>query len=184
MSLAVYAYQDANRELKYVDELNFNSTGTWSSTGTYSVGDAANYGNSRYISIVFNVGATPTVVRPIRKWSPLVLVRAATAVSPPESSGSIPWSGTIGYDLQGPQYQTVSINGNTAIEVVGAAAGADMRSLIVNATGTNYLLSFNGSLVWHTAVPGTLPTNKSVLLDFTSFGTGTRNVHVMAWPQI
>jgi len=184
MSLAVYAYQDANRVTKHVDENDFTFTGTFSTSGTYTVLDVALYGNTRYIAIVDNIGFNPTKIRPAPRWSPLVLVRAGDVVSAPESFGSIPWNGTVDYDLQGPELQKIDINGNTVIQVANVAEGADMRALLVNATGTDYLVNFASALVWHTSIPGTIPAGKSLLVDFNSFGTVAAAVHVRAWPQI
>jgi len=182
--LAVYAYQDSNRVMKHVDENDFNFTGTFATTGTYVVLDAVLYGNTRYIAIIDNIGFNPLKLRPAPRWSPLVLVRAGDVVSAPESYGSIPWNGTVDYDLQGPELQQIDINGNTQIQVANVDVGADMRALLVNSTGTDYLVAFSDTMVWHTAIPGTIPAGKSLMMDFNSFGTIAAAVHVRAWPQI
>lgn len=184
MSLAVYAYQDSSRVTHHVDENDFNFTGTYASTGTYAVMDVALYGNTRYIAIVDSINFNPLKIRPAPRWSPLVLVRAGDAISAPESFGSLTWNGTVDYDLQGPELQKIDINGNTVIQVANVAEGADMRALLVNATGTAFLVNFESALVWHTAIPGTIPAGKSLMMDFNSFGTVAADVHVRAWPQI
>lgn len=78
--LAEYAYQDANRVQRMIDANDYNFTGTWSSSGTYSAAtlDVAIYGQCRYIAIIDNVGGNPSLVPPrniAKKWSPLVKIR-------------------------------------------------------------------------------------------------------------
>lgn len=76
--VCVYAYSDASGVRKYVDETDFNFTGTWSAFGSYiAEQDVAVYSDTQYIAIITNVGANPratvTRTRPA-KWSPLALL--------------------------------------------------------------------------------------------------------------
>jgi hypothetical protein len=88
VSQDLYSCADANGLPKFIDELNFEFTGTWSMYGTYYAdpAQAVVYGNSRYLCVTDNVGKIPTTLpkkfNPIRYWSSLVLVRASGTATP------------------------------------------------------------------------------------------------------
>lgn len=76
--VSVYAYFDASGVRKYVDDTDFNFTGTWSAFGSYvAEQDAVVYSDTKYLSIITNVGANPqapvTRTQPA-KWSTLALL--------------------------------------------------------------------------------------------------------------
>jgi hypothetical protein len=81
--LAVYAYFDAQRNLRKAESDEFNFVGTWSSGGTYAsfTKDSVNYSSSQYVCIVNNVGYNPSLPdtrENPQPWSPLVLISPAT----------------------------------------------------------------------------------------------------------
>ena len=124
--LAVYAYTDASGVQRRAESDAFNFAGSWSSTTQYrtSTLDTVRYGtgNGQYVCIVDNIGYNPqTPITPTRpqKWSALVLLIAATN----ETSGTIPWSGTLAYNLGGSPLQTTTMAGDLAISVTGVAPG-------------------------------------------------------------
>ena len=78
-NVCVYSYANADLTTTYVDDNDFNYTGTWSSSGTYvaSTLDVVTYASALYICIDNNVGdnprRTPTRTNPTN-WSIMSLL--------------------------------------------------------------------------------------------------------------
>ena len=146
MSLAVYVFQDANRNQITIDSNDYNYTGTWSAYGSYhsSTLDTADYGNGRYITIIDNVGANPLYVPPRnqpKKWSPLAKIIAGDEPPyPPTPSGTATvdqlfmmgtnalyaaWAGTY---LAGKAYDLASIGTNVGTNAYNLATTANAEA--------------------------------------------------------
>lgn len=131
-ALNVYAYANLVGKTTYVDDGDINSTGTWSSTGTYAEAtrDVVRYGASQFICIVDNVGAVPTQAprrNQTAKWSSLVLLQASTGTNHSANeayalaAAAVPASGGV-------------MTGNLTVPLVIETVGTVPTALAVNGT--------------------------------------------------
>ena len=173
-----YAYADLTSKTTYVDDGDINSTGTWSSAGTYvaATRDVVSYGAGQFICLIDNVGAVPTQA-PRRfqqpKWSPLVIVRSTPSV---EVSGSIPTglavNGTIYYNFLGPRFVETTFDRNVMISAKNFTPGAEVTVVLVS-NGSQRPVAYDAQFSWFgTQVPFTSPTsNQKILVQLASTGT-------------
>jgi hypothetical protein len=101
-----------------------------------------------------------------------------------------PATGTLTFDMSGSAYQSAVITGATTITVKNIKAPtqtyiqAITSRLQSNATGTNYVLTWDAFSYLGSLPPATLVNNKSVFVSFTSFGTTIPNVFAAATSQV
>ena len=160
--VSVYSFADVSGDTIYVDSNDYNYTGTWSGTGTYSATtlDTVSYASALYICIIDNIGdnprRTPTRTNP-SKWSILSLLyeyqcpgtNAPDTVGEQayllaESGTNIAWAayylaqigtntGSAAYDLAGSAYTLAGSAATDAANALSTANGA----FTIAVAGTN-----------------------------------------------
>lgn len=166
-NVCAYSYADALGNTQYVEDTNYNYTGTWSSSGTYVTAsmDVVNYSTALYICIRDNVGdnprRTPTRLRPTN-WSILSLLYeyqcdgtvstsvAEQAYALAESGTNIAWSA---YALAQIGTNTGSAAYNLATDASTLAYAALQAAWSGTALGTNYLPKTGGDLSGEVSAP-------------------------------
>lgn len=173
-NVCVYSFADSTGNTKYVDDNDYNYTGTWSSAGTYSTTtlDVVTYSTTLYMCIVDNIGdnprRTPTRTNPTR-WSVLSLLYeyqcdGTTADTIGQAAYELAQSGT---NIAWAAYLLAQIGTNTgsaAYDLAGSAytVGTDAYALAGSAAtdAANALNTANGAFA--IAVAGTTAANEAL----------------------
>lgn len=179
-NVCVYAYSDAAGVRKYVDNTDFNFTGTWSAYGSYvSDRDVVVYSDTKYMSIRTNVGANPiapvTRTQPA-KWSPLVLLYEYQCSG--GSGTTSPGEDAVARQIASDAYALAQIGTNTGTAAYDLAASAYALAQIGTNTGTAaydlaaaaYALALSGTGSYIHDAPDTV---KDYHIDW---GSGTNQV--------
>ena len=147
-NVCVYSFADSTGNTKYVDDNDYNYTGTWSSAGTYFTSqlDVVTYATTLYMCIVDNIGdnprRTPTRTNPT-KWSVLSLLYEyqCTPTSGSDSTAlealALAQTGT---EIAWAAYYLAQIGTNTgsaALSAAGAAQRTANGAFAIAVAGTN-----------------------------------------------
>lgn len=173
-NVCVYSFADIDGLTQYIDDNDYNYTGTWSSSGTYvaSTLDVVTYATALYICIDNNVGdnprRTPTRTNPTN-WSVLSLLYeyqcdGTTADTVGQAAYALAQSGT---NIAWAAYALAQIGTNTgsaAYTLAGSAytIGTDAYALAGSAAtdAANALNTANGAFA--IAVAGTTAANEAL----------------------
>jgi hypothetical protein len=169
---SVYAYQDVDRNTVMAGETTLNFTGTWSSAGTYSAAnkDVVDYGTTKYIAIIDNVGGIPTYIprRTAAKWSTLALIRQGDGSDPIEVAG------TVVVNLGGDELQTARLTGDAVFRAIGVEVNKEVEVRVL-ADGT-YAMSFDTDWTFLGQKPTEIAGVGIGMLTVSSFGTRASDI--------
>jgi hypothetical protein len=117
--------------------------------------------------------------------SDLAYLALQTAWAGTASFSSQVWAGTLTVDLSGPTYQKFSILGDTVIQVINPAVVRGVTAILASGTIADRALSFSPSdILWFgNSAPSSLPGGKRLILNFTSFGTTSSEIHAASIAQ-
>lgn len=106
----------------------------------------------------------------------LELARAGTL-----SHGYVNWAGTMELDMTGDDFQSVNVNGDTRLLLLNYEApvplAKSVTARLINSTGSEVSLFFDPEIVWFgQGAPNNIPSDLSVMVNFTSLGTALSDV--------
>jgi hypothetical protein len=100
-------------------------------------------------------------------------------------SEQTPWAGTMFVDLQGSTYQRIPINGDTLIEVINPSVVKGVTAILVSGTVANSPIRFTDGIIWFgQEEPDVLVGGQRLIVNFTSFGSVTTEIHAAYAAQV
>lgn len=115
----------------------------------------------------------------------LAYLALQTAWAGTTSFSSQGWAGTVTVDLAGPTYQKFNIMGATVVQVVNPAIVRGVTAILASGTAVPAALLFlPADIVWFgNAAPTSLPGEKRLIVNFTSFGSVSSEIHAASIAQ-